>query len=57
MVVGEQKRNRKKWEKGKKEREREREFILKFFVYIFIQFTCGMILLDQLAHVSGLGGT
>ena len=42
-------------ENGKRaEREREREFILKFFVYIFNQFTCDMILLGQLAHVSGV---
>ena len=26
MVIGEQKRNRKKWEKGKKSERREREF-------------------------------
>ena len=52
MVVGEQKRNRKNGKRTKK--EREREFILKFFVYIFNQFTCDMILLGQLAHVSGV---
>ncbi len=58
IIKGVENGNRKNGKREKKKRERERERIyFKVFLFIFlIQFTC-IILLGQLAQVSGLCDT